>query len=152
MDVPWLLLPPGAGLPGAALTGPELAPGPELLPWPATTLWTELVTDPATEPTAELTGDVGLPPPEEPAVSALRLLPGESGVCAAAGFWSATARPAMSTPKTSAAANAPHAYRQTLRASSKARERVADPSTAHTLPPEPIIMHILLAAGLRPSC
>jgi hypothetical protein len=151
MDVPGLLLPPGAGSPGAALTGPEPPAGPELPPWPAITLWTELVTAPATEPTAELTGDAGLPP-GEPAVSALRLLPGESGACAAAGFWAAAARPAMSTAKTSAAANAPQAYRQTLRASSKARERVADPSTADTLPPEPIIMHILLAAGLRPAC
>ena len=138
-------------MPGAALTGPELPADPELSPWPATTLWTDLVTGPVTEPTAELTGDAELPP-GEPAVSALRLLPGESGVCAAEGFWAAAARPAMSTAKTSAAANAPQAYRQTLRARSKARERVADPSTANTLPPEPIIMHILLAAGLRPAC
>ena len=135
VDGAWSLLPPDA-----ALTGPELPP------WPAITLWTELVT----EPTAELTG-AGLPP-GEPAVSALRLLAGESGVWFAAGFWAAAARPAMSTAKTSAAANAPHAYRQTLRARSKARERVADPSTANTLPLEPIIMHILQAAGLRPTC
>jgi hypothetical protein len=110
--------------------------------------WTELVTELVTEPTAELTGDAGLLP-GDPEVSALRLLAGESGAWSAAGFWAAAARPAMSTAKTSAAANAPHAYRQTLRASSKARERVTDPSTANTLPLEPIIMHILLASGLR---
>ena len=55
----WLLLPPGAGLPGAALTGPELPPSPELPPWPAITLWAELVTELATEPAAELTGEAG---------------------------------------------------------------------------------------------
>jgi hypothetical protein len=134
VGVPWLPLPPGAGVPGAALTGPELPPCPELLPWPAITLWAELVTELVTEPTADVTGDAGLRP-GEPAVSALRPLPGESGVCVAAGFWSAAARPATRTAKTSAAANAPHAYKQTLRASSKARERVADPSTANKLSP-----------------
>jgi hypothetical protein len=120
-------------VPDAALTGPELPPCPELPPWPAITLWVELITEPATEPTVELTEAAGLPP-GEPAVSALRPLAGASGVCAAEGFWAAAARPAMSTAKISAAANAPHAYKQTLRASTKARERVGDPSTANTLP------------------
>ena len=60
----------------------------------------------------------------------------EPGFCAGAGFWSAdTPTPARSTAKTSAAAKPPHAYRQTLKASLKARERVADPFTANTVPP-----------------
>ena len=63
----------------------------------------------------------------------------EPGFCAEAGFWLADARPARSTAKTSAAAKPPHAYRQTLTTSNKARERVADPSTANTLPPDPDI-------------
>jgi len=88
---------------------------------------------PTTEPTAELTVDAG-PLPDRPAVSTLEMFPEGPGFGAATGFWSAAARPAMRTAKTNAAANAPHAYKQTLRARSKARERVADPSTANTLP------------------
>jgi hypothetical protein len=59
----------------------------------------------------------------------------ELGGCVVIGFWSADARPARSTAKTSAAAKPPHAYRQTLK-TSKALERVADPFTANTLLPD----------------
>jgi hypothetical protein len=162
VGVTWLPLPPGAGLPGAglpgaALAGPELPPCPELLPRPAITLWAELVTELVTEPTAELTGDAELAgdaglPPGAPAVSVLRPLTGESGVCVAAGFWSAAARPATRTAKTSAAANAPHAYKQTLRASSKAREKVADPSTANKLPPDADNHPYVASRRTRPTC
>ena len=53
---PWSLLLPGAGLPGAVLTGPEPPPSPELPPWPGTTLWAELITELATELTATRLG------------------------------------------------------------------------------------------------
>lgn len=143
MIAPWPLV---AGLPAAGLPAAGLLPDPELPPWPGITP----TAVPTTEPTAELTVDAG-PPAGWPAVSALEVVPAEPGFCAEPGVWSAAARPARSTAKTSAAANPPHAYRQTLRAS-KARERVADPSTANTLPLMPIIMYISAAAGRCPAC
>ena len=105
-----------------------------VLPGPGRRLWAA----PATEPAA----DAALPgrPAVSPLTPAAAAGPGgcaEPGFCAEAGFWSADARPARSTAKTSAAAKPPHAYRQTLTTSNKARERVADPSTANTLPPDP---------------
>ena len=119
-DGPWLPPLPGAGV----------------LPGPGRRLWAA----PATEPTA----DAALPgrPAVSPLTPAAAAGPGvcaEPGFCAEAGFWPADARPARSTAKTSAAAKPPHAYRQTLKTSNKARERVADPSTANTLPPDPDI-------------
>jgi hypothetical protein len=119
-DGPWLPPLPGAGG----------------LPGPGRRLWAA----PATEPAA----DAALPgrPAVSPLTPAAAAGPGvcaEPGFCAEAGFWSADARPARSTAKTSAAAKPPHAYRQTLTTSNKARERVADPSTANTLPPDPDI-------------
>jgi hypothetical protein len=124
----------GAGLP--PLPGAGVLPGPvPAVPVPAVPgrrLWAV----PATEPAAEVTlpGRPAVTPPR-PAAAAEGCA--EPGFCAAPGFWLAEARPARSTAQTSAAARPPHAYRQTLRASSKARERVADPSTANTLPPDP---------------
>jgi hypothetical protein len=121
-----------------------------LLPGPGRRLWAALATEPATEVTL---------PAGRPAVSPLVLAApagpevcAEPGFCAEAGFWSADARPARSTAKTSAAAKPPHAYRQTLKASLKARERVADPSTANTLPPVSAIMNIFPTAGLHLTC
>jgi hypothetical protein len=125
-------------------------PGAGLLPGPGRRLWAALATEPATEVTL---------PAGRPAVSPLVLAApagpevcAEPGFCAEAGFWSADARPARSTAKTSAAAKPPHAYRQTLKASLKARERVADPSTANTLPPVSAIMNIFPTAGLHLTC
>jgi hypothetical protein len=124
-DGPWLPPLPGAGV----------------LPGPGRRLWAAPATDPA--------ADAALP--GRPAVSPLTPA-AEPGACAVPGFWSADARPARSTAKTSAAAKPPHAYRQTLKASIKARERVADPSTANTLLPVSAIMHIFLTAGSRLTC
>jgi hypothetical protein len=126
-DGAWLPPLPGAGvLPGGGvLTGPERR------------LWAA----PATEPAPEVTLPAGRPAvsPLTPAAAAGPEGCAEPGFCVVAGCWSADARPARSTAKTSAAAKPPHAYRQTLTTSSKARERVADPSTANTLPPDPDI-------------
>jgi hypothetical protein len=102
----------------------RLPADPELPTWPGITAWAA--------PTTELTVDAGLPA-GWPAVSALEVVPAEPGFCVAPGFWSAAARPARSTAKTSAAANPPHAYKQTLRTTIKAREKVADPSTRQHL-------------------
>jgi hypothetical protein len=118
-DGPWLPPLPGAGV----------------LPGPGRRLWAA----PATEPATEVTLPAGRPA-VSPLTPAAAAEPGgcpEPGFCVEAGFWSADARPARSTAKTSAAAKPPHAYRQTLTTSSNARERVADPSTANTLPPDP---------------
>ncbi len=118
--------------------GPWLPPLPGAVPaGPGRRLWAA----PATEPAAEVTLPTGRPAvsPLTPAAAAEPEGCAEPGFCAEAGFWSADARPARSTAKTSAAAKPPHAYRQTLKASIKARERVADPSTANTLPPDPDI-------------
>ena len=109
-------------------------PGAGVLPGPGRRLWAA----PATEPTADaaLPGRLAVSP-LTPAAAAGPEGCAEPGVCVVTGFWSADARPARSTAKTSAAAKPPHAYRQTLTTSNKARERVADPSTANTLPPDP---------------
>jgi len=121
---------------GAAEDGPGLPlPGAGVLPGPGRRLWAA----PATEPATEVTLPTGRPA-VSPLTPAAAAEPGgcpEPGFCVEAGFWSADARPARSTAKTSAAAKPPHAYRQTLTTSSNARERVADPSTANTLPPDP---------------
>ena len=108
--------------------------GAGVLPGPGRRLWAA----PATEPTADaaLPGRLAVSP-LTPAAAAGPEGCAEPGVCVVTGFWSADARPARSTAKTSAAAKPPHAYRQTLTTSNKARERVADPSTANTLPPDP---------------
>jgi hypothetical protein len=143
---------PDGACPGGVLTAAAPAAGPVLWPPdpPGKMSWvTTLTADaaalaagvlvagpgrrlwavPATEPAVEVTL------PGRPAVTPLR--PAEPGFCAGPGFWPAEARPARSTAQTSAAAKPPHAYRQTLRTSTKARERVADPFTANTLPPDP---------------
>jgi hypothetical protein len=123
----------GAWLP--PLPGAGVLPGGGVLTGPGRRLWAA----PATEPATEVTLPAGRPAvsPLTPAAAAEPEGCVEPGFCVVAGFWSADARPARSTAKTSAAAKPPHAYRQTLTTSSKARERVADPSTANTLPPDP---------------
>ena len=113
----WLAGPGWPGICGEMLAGPGMAP--------CAAPVTELTPD----PTAETAGPTG--------TSTVRALvvAGEEPVGGAeTGFWAAAARRAKSTAKTSAAADAPHAYRQTLRARSKAREGVADPSTRNKLP------------------
>jgi hypothetical protein len=115
--------------------GPWLPPLPGAVPaGPGSRLWAA----PATEPAAEVTLPAGKPAvsPLTPAAAAEPEGCAEPGFCVVVGFWPADARPARSTAKTSAAAKPPHAYRQTL-TTSKAREMVADPSTANTLPPDP---------------
>jgi hypothetical protein len=116
--------------------GPWLPPLPcvGVPPGPGRRLWAAPATEPAAD--AALPGRLAVSP-LTPAAAAEPGLCAEVEGCADAGFWSADARPASSTAKTSAAARAPHAYRQTLTTSNKARERVADPSTANTLPPDP---------------
>ena len=111
-------------------------PGAGVLPGPGRRLWAAPATEPAAEETLPGRPEVS---PLTPAAAAEPEGCVEPGFCAEAGFWLADARPARSTAKTSAAAKPPHAYRQTLTTSNKARERVADPSTANTLPPDPDI-------------
>lgn len=118
---------------GGTLAGGVLAAGPGgwlggpggwlwPLPWPGIRPWTAL--------TAEAAEDV-IPPTDTVAVSPLPgALPGEPEV------WAAEARPATSNAKISAADNPPHAYRKTLRARTKARDRVADPSTGQQATPD----------------
>jgi hypothetical protein len=118
---PWPLV---ARLPADWPLVARLPADPELPTWPGITAWAA--------PATELTVDAGLPA-GWPAVSALEVVPAEPGFCVAPGFWSAAARPARSTAKTSAAANPPHAYKQTLRTTIKAREKVADPTTRQHL-------------------
>jgi len=109
-------------------------PGAGVLPGPGRRLWAAPATEPAAD--AALPGRLAVSP-LTPAAAAGPEGCAEPGVCVVTGFWLADARPARSTAKTSAAAKPPHAYRQTLTTSNKARERVADPSTANTLPPDP---------------
>lgn len=89
----------------------------------------ELTADPAADPIAETAGPTG-----RPAVRPLIVDGEEPAGDEETGFWAAAARPAKSTAKTSAAASPPQVYRKTLRARSKARDRVADPSTGTKLP------------------
>ena len=112
--------PAGPGWPGVC---GEVPPSPGMAPD------AELTADPAADPTAETAGPTG-----RPAVRPLIVAGEEPAGDEGTGFWAAAARPAKSTEKTSAAASPPHAYRQTLRARSKAREGVADPSTGAKLP------------------
>jgi len=129
------VLAPDAWLGGPGwLTGPgwlgvcaELSPGPGMAPGTAPVA--ELIADPAADPTAETAWLAGRPAVRPPVVAGE-----EPAGDAETGFWAAAARPARSTAKSSAAANPPHAYRHTLRARSKARVRVADPSTGTKLP------------------
>ena len=85
--------------------------------------WVRLCTAPLAAPVRELSAD---PAPLEP---------GEPESVAA------DARPARRNAKISAAEIPPQAHRKTLRARPKARERVADPSTARRLHRAPIIIH-----------
>lgn len=130
------------GAPGAAgvLVAGMLAAGPEgglcdaggwlgPLPWPGIRPWTAPTAESAAL-TAEPADEVIPPAPTAAASPLPGAFAGEPEVVAA------EARPAISNAKMSAAANAPHAYRQPLRTRIKARAGVADPSTAQQATPD----------------
>jgi len=91
--------------------------------------WVRLCTAPLAAPASEPSADPGPLAPDDPEV------PEDPGSVAA------EARPARRNAKMSAAAIPPQTHRETLRARPKARERVADPSTARRLHRVPIIIH-----------